>query len=96
MLNKRKLAFFAGMDFGLTDTIDCTNINKPVEDVIRDMTGGAGVDFSFDCTGNPDIIYSAMDCANPVLKSARGLVELITTAQLSSEVGWFEKWHQRN
>lgn len=56
------------MEFGLTDTIDCTNINKPVEDVIRDMTDGAGVDFSFDCTGNPDIIYSAMDCANPVLK----------------------------
>lgn len=30
------------------------------------------------------------------LKSARGLVEIITIAQLSSKVGWFEKWHQRN
>lgn len=81
------------MEFGLTDTIDCTNINKPVEDVIRDMTDGVGVDFSFDCTGNPGIIYSAMDCANPVLKSARGLLGLITTAQLSSKVGCFATWH---
>lgn len=30
------------------------------------------------------------------LKSARGLVELITIAQLISKVGWFAQWHQRN
>lgn len=30
------------------------------------MTDDQGVDFSFDCTGNPGVIYSAMECANPV------------------------------
>ena len=56
----------AGLDWGLTDTLDSTGLDKPVEEVIREMTGGDGVDFSFDCTGNPGVIYSAMECANAV------------------------------
>jgi Zn-dependent alcohol dehydrogenase len=58
--------WWAGLQFGLTDTLNSVGLNKPVEEVIRDMADGEGVDFSFDCTGNPGVIYSAMECANAV------------------------------
>jgi S-(hydroxymethyl)glutathione dehydrogenase/alcohol dehydrogenase len=94
-IDRHNKKFKQGMDFGLTDTIDCTNINKPVEDVIRDMTGGAGVDFSFDCTGNPDIIYSAMDCANPAGGVAVILGLVKATERVSFHPGkllWGKSW----
>ncbi|XP_024359176.1 alcohol dehydrogenase class-3 isoform X2 [Physcomitrium patens] len=49
------------MEFGLTDTLNIKSFDKPIEQVIRDMTGG-GVDYSFDCTGDPGIIKSALEC----------------------------------
>jgi len=55
----------AGKEFGLTDTLNTTALEKPLEVIIREMTNG-GVDFSFDCTGNPDIISKAMECSRPV------------------------------
>ena len=55
----------AGLEWGLTDTLNTTGLDKPVEEVIREMVDD-GVDFSFDCTGNPGVIYSAMECANAV------------------------------
>ena len=38
--------------------------------VIRDMTNG-GVDYSFDCTGDPGVIYSALECCVEVSLSPR-------------------------
>ena len=55
----------AGKEFGLTDFLNTSALEKPVEAIIREMTKG-GVDFSFDCTGNPDIISAAMECCRMV------------------------------
>lgn len=62
----RFMGGMAGIEFGVTDTLNSKNLNKPVEEVIKEMTDGEGVDFSFDCTGNPGVIMSAMECANSV------------------------------
>ncbi|CAM6007068.1 unnamed protein product [Sphagnum balticum] len=66
------------MEFGLTDTLNTKAFNKPIEQVICEMTeGGMGVDYSFDCTGDPDIIYSALQCCTPAggVSVILGLVE---------------------
>lgn len=55
-----------GLEWGLTDTLDTTKLDEPVEEIIKEMTAGEGVDFSFDCTGNPGLIYSAMESASVV------------------------------
>ena len=37
--------------------------DKPIQDVIIDMTGG-GVDFSFECVGNVKLMRSALECCH--------------------------------
>lgn len=65
MIRLNKVRNVAGKDFGLTDTLNTSTVEKPIEALICEMTDG-GVDFSFDCTGNPDIISAAMQCCRPV------------------------------
>lgn len=54
--NKRAIA----EKFGVTDFVNPTEHNKPIQQVIVDMTKG-GVDFSFECTGNVDVMRSALE-----------------------------------
>ncbi|KAG0569381.1 hypothetical protein KC19_6G086700 [Ceratodon purpureus] len=63
-IDRLESKFEKGKDFGLTDTLNTSTIEKPIEAHIYEMTKG-GVDFSFDCTGNPDIISAAMQCCRP-------------------------------
>jgi Zn-dependent alcohol dehydrogenase len=51
--------------------------------VIRDMTNG-GVDYSFDCTGDPGVIYSALECCVEVSQKC-ALVEYQLQCQHSIE-----------
>lgn len=41
---------------GVTDCINPKDHEKPIHEVIRDMSNG-GVDYSFECIGNTDILY---------------------------------------
>lgn len=41
---------------GVTDCINPKEHEKPIHEVIRDMSDG-GVDYSFECIGNTDIVY---------------------------------------
>jgi len=84
-----------GLQFGLTDTLNSVGLNKPVEEVIRDMADGEGVDFSFDCTGNPGVIYSAMECANAAGGVAVILGLMDSTKTISFHPGkllWGKSW----
>ena len=36
---------------------------EPIQDVLAAMTGG-GVDYSFECTGNVDVMRSALECCH--------------------------------
>jgi S-(hydroxymethyl)glutathione dehydrogenase/alcohol dehydrogenase len=48
---------------GATDCINPKNFDKPIQDVIVEMTDG-GVDYSFECIGNVNIMRSALECCH--------------------------------
>lgn len=48
---------------GATDCINPKDYDKPIQDVIVELTDG-GVDFSFECIGNVDVMRSALECCH--------------------------------
>jgi S-(hydroxymethyl)glutathione dehydrogenase / alcohol dehydrogenase len=48
---------------GATDVVNPGDHDRPIQDVIVEMTGG-GVDFSFECIGNVDVMRSALECCH--------------------------------
>jgi len=48
---------------GATDCINPKDYDKPIQEVIVEMTDG-GVDFSFECIGNVDVMRSALECCH--------------------------------
>ena len=55
--------FELARQIGATDTVDPTACEKPVQQVIVGMTQW-GVDFSYDCTGNVQVMRAALECAH--------------------------------
>ncbi len=55
--------FAAGKEWGATDSVNPKDSDKPIQDVIVAMTDG-GVDFSFDCTGNVQVMRAALECCH--------------------------------
>ncbi|KAK6938318.1 Alcohol dehydrogenase, N-terminal [Dillenia turbinata] len=49
--------------FGVTEFVNPTEHNKPVQEVLAEMTDG-GVDRSIECTGNIDAMISAFECVH--------------------------------
>lgn len=48
---------------GATDFVNPKNFDKPIQEVIVDMTDG-GVDYSFECIGNVGLMRSALECCH--------------------------------
>ena len=48
---------------GATDFVNPKNYSDPIQDVIVDLTDG-GVDYSFECIGNVDVMRSALECCH--------------------------------
>ena len=48
---------------GATDCINPKNYDAPIQEVIVDLTDG-GVDYSFECIGNTDVMRSALECCH--------------------------------
>ncbi len=48
---------------GATDCINPKDFDKPIQDVIVEMTDG-GVDFSFECIGNVQVMRAALECCH--------------------------------
>ncbi|HEX7382012.1 MAG TPA: S-(hydroxymethyl)glutathione dehydrogenase/class III alcohol dehydrogenase [Nevskiaceae bacterium] len=55
--------FALARDFGATDCVSPQDHDEPIKDVIVDMTHG-GVDFSFECIGNVEVMRSALECCH--------------------------------
>lgn len=55
--------FDIARQLGATDVINPKNFDKPIQDVIVEMTDG-GVDFSFECIGNVNVMRSALECCH--------------------------------
>eukprot|EP01018_Ginkgo_biloba_P035093 Gb_19604 [translate_table: standard] len=52
--------FELGKKFGVTDMVNPNDHEKPVHEVIREMTGG-GVDYSFECVGMASLMREAFE-----------------------------------
>ncbi|GAA04415.1 S-(hydroxymethyl)glutathione dehydrogenase/class III alcohol dehydrogenase [Photobacterium leiognathi] len=48
---------------GATDCVNPTKFDKPIQEVIVEMTDG-GVDYSFECIGNVNVMRSALECCH--------------------------------
>lgn len=48
---------------GADDCVNPNDFDKPIQDVIVEMTGG-GVDFSFECIGNVEVMRAALECCH--------------------------------
>ena len=55
--------FELAREFGATDFVNPKDYDKPVQEVIADMTDG-GVDFSFECIGNVNVMRAALECCH--------------------------------
>ncbi|HET7315355.1 S-(hydroxymethyl)glutathione dehydrogenase/class III alcohol dehydrogenase [Salinisphaera sp.] len=53
---------FAGQ-LGATDFVNPADHDDPIQQVIIDMTDG-GVDYSFECIGNTDVMRAALECCH--------------------------------
>lgn len=60
-INESKFAL--AKKLGATECINPKHFDIPIQDVIVDMTDG-GVDFSFECIGNVDVMRSALECCH--------------------------------
>lgn len=55
--------FELATQMGATDTVNPTEHDAPIQDVIVEMTNG-GVDYSFECIGNVNLMRAALECAH--------------------------------
>ncbi len=55
--------FELAKQLGATDVINPKDFEKSIQDVIVEMTDG-GVDFSFECIGNVNVMRSALECCH--------------------------------
>ena len=56
-----------GQAFGMTDFINPDEyLNKTISELIKDITGGLGVDYCFECTGVGPLINEALLATKPV------------------------------
>lgn len=60
-LNESK--FDMARKLGATDCINPKNYDKPIQEAIVDLTDG-GVDYSFECIGNVNVMRSALECCH--------------------------------
>jgi len=55
--------FDIAKQLGATDTVNPKDYDKPIQEVIVEMTDG-GVDYSFECIGNVQVMRSALQCCH--------------------------------
>ncbi|WP_242298788.1 zinc-binding dehydrogenase, partial [Bacillus cereus group sp. BfR-BA-01424] len=60
-LNEDK--FELAKKMGATDFVNPSKFDKPIQEVIVEMTDG-GVDYSFECIGNVEVMRSALECCH--------------------------------
>lgn len=49
--------------FGATDCVNPSEYNKPIQEVLVELTGG-GLDYTFECTGNVNVMRSALEACH--------------------------------
>ncbi|XP_016676567.2 LOW QUALITY PROTEIN: 8-hydroxygeraniol oxidoreductase-like [Gossypium hirsutum] len=59
-IDKNPMKEAKGQAFGMTDFINPEQSDKPIAELVKDLTGGMGVDYSLECTGVPPLINQAI------------------------------------
>ncbi|EFJ22783.1 hypothetical protein SELMODRAFT_175237 [Selaginella moellendorffii] len=79
--------------FGLTDAINPKDHDKPVQEVIREMTNG-GADYTIECVGNVNLIRDAVESAHEGwgVTVAAGLDESTKVLTVSPKNFLFGRW----
>lgn len=62
-IDTNETKFELARKLGATDCINPKHHDKPIQDVIVELTDG-GVDYSFECIGNVDVMRSALECCH--------------------------------
>lgn len=78
-LNESK--FDVARDFGCTEFINPKNYEKPIQQVLVDLTDG-GVDYSFECIGNVAVMRSALEATH----KGWGISVIIGVAPAGTEI----------
>lgn len=69
-INESKQA--VGEGFGMTEFINPKNSpDKSISELVKELTGGVGVDYSFECTGIPSMINEALETTKVVCPNAK-------------------------
>ncbi|MEM9688283.1 MAG: S-(hydroxymethyl)glutathione dehydrogenase/class III alcohol dehydrogenase [Pseudomonadota bacterium] len=55
--------FELAKQLGATDTVNPNDYDAPIQDVVVELTNG-GVDYSFECVGNVNLMRSALECCH--------------------------------
>jgi S-(hydroxymethyl)glutathione dehydrogenase/alcohol dehydrogenase len=55
--------FDIARQLGATDVVNPKDYDKPIQDMIVELTDG-GVDYSFECIGNVNVMRSALECCH--------------------------------
>jgi len=55
--------FAMALQLGATECVNPADYDAPIQDVIIELTNG-GVDYSFECVGNTDLMRSALECCH--------------------------------
>lgn len=55
--------FEIAKQLGATDVVNPKDYDRPIQEVLIDMTDG-GVDYSFECIGNVNVMRSALECCH--------------------------------
>ena len=55
-----------GTAFGMTNFINPNDNNKSISQLIKELTGGLGVDYCFECIGVPPLINEALQATKMV------------------------------
>ena len=55
--------YLAAKKFGATEFVNPKEHDKPIQQIIVDLTDG-GVDYSFECIGNVNVMRSALECCH--------------------------------
>ncbi|XP_059625089.1 8-hydroxygeraniol oxidoreductase-like [Cornus florida] len=50
-----------GEAFGMTDFINPSDSDKPISELVKEFTGGTGVDYCFECTGVATLVNEALE-----------------------------------
>jgi S-(hydroxymethyl)glutathione dehydrogenase / alcohol dehydrogenase len=62
-IDVNRAKFELARQLGATDCVSPKDHDRPIQDVIVEMTDG-GVDYSFECVGNVDLMRAALECCH--------------------------------